>query len=143
MLKGISPLISPELIKILMEMGHGDEIVISDANFPAAACAKRLIRCDGHGAPEILDAVLKLFPLDYAVNYTAVLMSVSNGNPKPEIWDLYSSIIGKHDMTKRGFDFVERFSFYERSRQAYAIVATGEKARFANLIIKKGIISDL
>jgi len=143
MLKGIPPVISPELIKILMEMGHGDEIVLADGNFPAASCANRLVRCDGHGIPVLLDAVLRLFPLDYAVENPVALMAVTPGNPyKPDIWDEYVSTIKKYEKTNNGIEYMERFSFYERAKKAYAIVATGERARFANMILKKGIISE-
>lgn len=142
MLKGIPPVISPDLLKTMMEMGHGDEIVLGDGNFPAASCAQRLIRCDGHGIPVILDAILKLFPLDYAVEHPVALMAVTPGNPyKPEIWNEYSANIKKYDEGFKGFEFMERFAFYDRAKKAYAIVATGESARFANIILRKGIIT--
>ena len=81
MLKGIPPIISPELMKVLLEMGHGDELVFADGNFPAATCARRLVRCDGHNVPEILDAVLKFFPLDTFVEHPVALMAVVPGDP--------------------------------------------------------------
>jgi L-fucose mutarotase len=142
MLKNIPVVIPPDLMKILMEMGHGDEIVISDGNFPAASCAQRLVRCDGHGIPVILDAVMRFFPLDYTVENPVVLMALPAGNTgKPEIREQYYSIIGKYEKDVKEFEFLERFAFYERARKAYAIVATGEKAKFSNIILKKGIIS--
>ena len=141
MLKGIPNILSPELLKILMEMGHGDEIVIADGNFPAASHAQRLVRCDGHGATEVLDAVLKLFPLDTFVKHPVALMAVVPGDAyKPEIWPTYRKTIRKHESQFAGFDMVERFAFYERAKKAYAVVATGETARYANLILKKGIL---
>ena len=142
MLKGIPSIISPELLKILMEMGHGDELVIGDGNFPAASTANRLVRCDGHGVPELLDAILQLFPLDTFVEEPVALMAVVEGHnaPTPVIWDTYKEIISKHDSAE--IEFLERFAFYDRAKKAYAIVATGESAIYANIILKKGIITD-
>jgi len=140
MLKGISPIISPELLKILCEMGHGDEIVIGDGNFPAAANAKRLVRLDGHGVPEILDAVLKLIPLDTYVESPAMLMATGENEPRPEIWATYEDIITKNNGTTN-ISAIERFAFYERARGAYAVIATGETAIYANIILKKGVIA--
>ena len=139
MLKGIPAIISPELLKILCEMGHGDEIVIGDGNFPAASCAQRLIRMDGHNVPEILDAVLKLFPLDTYVDAPVGLMATTKNDPTPEIWDKYFAIAKKHDDNLRAGN-LERFAFYERAKKAYAVIATGEGAIYANVIIKKGVI---
>ena len=141
MLKGISPLISPDLIKILMEMGHGDEIVIADANFPSASIAQRLVRADGIGAPAILSAVLDLFPLDPYVEKPVSLMMVVPGDLyKPVIWEEYRSIIHKYENGFTDFDYIERFAFYERAKKAYAVLATGEMALYANIILKKGVI---
>lgn len=141
MLKGIPGIISPDLLKVLMEMGHGDELVIADGNFPSASHANRLVRCDGHGVPELLEAVLKLFPLDTYVQKPAGLMAVVPGDPtKPVIWEDYSAIIKKHTATFTGFEFIERFEFYERAKKAYAVVATGESALYANIILKKGVV---
>ena len=139
MLKGISPIISPELLKILCEMGHGDEIVIGDGNFPAASNAKRLVRLDGHGVPEILDAVLKLIPLDSYVESPAMLMATCEGEATPEIWATYEEIINKNNGETK-ISSIERFAFYERARNAYAVIATGETAIYANIILKKGVI---
>ena len=141
MLKGIPKIISPELIKVLMEMGHGDEIVISDGNFPAAECAKRLIRADGHNVPEILDAILQLFPLDPYVENPVALMAVVPGDTvKTPIWEVYRAIVRKYDSKFRDFENVERFQFYERAKKAFAVVATGESALYANIILKKGVV---
>lgn len=139
MLKNISPIISPELLKILMEMGHGDEIVIGDGNFPAASIAQRLVRLDGHGVDEILDAILKLMPLDTYVEAPVALMD--NGDPDncPPIWSTYKATVTANEGDKE-FELVERFAFYERAKKAYAVVATGETAIYANIILKKGVV---
>ena len=140
MLIGIPSILSPELLKILMEMGHGDELVIADGNFPAASSAQRLVRADGHGVPEILDAILKLYPLDTYVDAPVSLMEVVAGDtvPTPAIWGTYKEIVSKHSDAK--IEHLERFEFYEKAKTAYAIVATGESAIYANVIIKKGIV---
>lgn len=118
MLKNIPTLMSPELMKIIMEMGHGDEIVLADGNFPAASVAQRLIRCDGHGVPEILEAVLKFFPLDEYVERPVALMSVVPGDKtKPTIWAEYRAIIKESSEKCADFEFVERFAFYERAKK--------------------------
>ena len=143
MLKGISPIISPELLKILCEMGHGDEITIGDANFPGASLCSRVVRMDGHGVPEILDALLTLIPLDQYVEHPAALMQVVPGDPtETPIWDTYREILSRHE--SRGaacLEEVERFAFYDRVRQkSYAVIMSGEKATYANIILKKGVI---
>lgn len=140
MLKGIPSVLSPELLKILMEMGHGDEIVIGDGNFPAAANAQRLVRLDGHGVPEIMDAILGLMPLDSYVDAPVALMATGDGDPVPPIWTEYEAIAKKHEPDNCTFEQVERFAFYERARKAYAIIATGESAIYANVILKKGVV---
>ncbi len=141
MLKGIPNILPPDLLKILMEMGHGDEIVIADGNFPAASCAKRLVRCDGHGVPELLEAILTLFPLDIADARPVVLMQTGDDikNP-PEIWQTYRQIVQSHAPQDCSFHCEERFAFYEQAKAAYAIVATGETALYANIILKKGVV---
>lgn len=139
MLKNIPAIISPELLKILCEMGHGDEIVIGDGNFPAASNAKRLVRMDGHGVPEILDAVLKLIPLDTYVDSPAILMATSKDDPTPEIWEKYEKIITENN-GDTSISQTERFAFYERTRNAYAVIATSESALYANIILKKGVV---
>lgn len=140
MLKGIDPIISPELIKILMEMGHGDELCIGDGNFPAASFAKRLVRLDGHGVSEVLDAILRLYPLDTYVDCPVTLMEIVPGDDVvPVIWDEYERIIRAREGDKK-IEHVERFAFYERAKKCYAVVATGESALYANIIIKKGVV---
>lgn len=141
MLKTISPAISPDLIKVLMEMGHGDELVIADGNFPAASIAQRLVRADGLGCLVLLDAILSLLPLDQYVDKPVALMAVVPGDPyQPVIWDDYRTTIQKHEPDFSDFDYVERFAFYERARNAYAVLATSEMALYANIILKKGVI---
>lgn len=141
MLKNIPAILSPELLKILMEMGHGDEIVLADGNFPAASVAQRLVRCDGHGVPEILEAVLKLLPLDIYVDKPVALMSVVPGDKtQPTIWETYRTLVKNSSERFSDFEFVERFAFYERAKKAYAVVATSEKALYANVILKKGVL---
>ena len=141
MLKGISPLLSPELLKVLAEMGHGDEIVIGDGNFPATSMGARCIRCDGHKVPELLDAILQLFPLDTFVEKPVTLMQVVPGTAAgdPPIWGQFRDIVEKHASgTKIGV--VERLAFYDRSRMAFATIQTGEDALYACVILKKGVI---
>ena len=141
MLKGIPGILSPELLKILMEMGHGDEIVISDGNFPAASIAKRLVRCDGRNVPEVLDAILKFFPLDtYSVAPVSLMEVVQGDKVETPIWDVYKDIVKKHEPVANKIQNIERFAFYEKAKTAYAVVATGEKALYANIILKKGVV---
>ena len=142
MLKNIPPQLSPELLKILMEMGHADELVIGDGNYPAASCARRLVRLDGLGVPEVLKAILKVFPLDsYADN--AFLMAKTPGDPvETPIWKDYEVIASEGDPNYKGFTQIERFAFYERSKNAYVIIATSEKALYANVILKKGVVKE-
>ena len=142
MLKGIPSILSPELLKILMEMGHGDTIVIGDGNFPAASIAagSRLVRLDGHGVPEILDAILQLFPLDPYVETPVSLMEVVPGDPvETPIWDVYATVVKKHEPDVK-IGHIERFAFYDEARKAYAVVATGETALYANIILRKGVV---
>lgn len=141
MLKNIPPLISPDLMKVLLEMGHGDEMVLADGNFPSSAIGRRLVRCDGHGVCEVLEAILKFLPLDIYVEKAVALMEVVPGdNTKPTIWEEYRRIIKDSGEKFDDFEFVERFDFYERAKQAFAVVATSEGALYANIILKKGVI---
>lgn len=144
MLKGIPQILSPELLKVLCEMGHSDRLVISDGNFPAESMGKNaiVIRCDGHGVPELLDAILTVFPLDTYVKHPINLMEVMPGDTvETPIWDTYKAIITKHD--SRGHEAVgtiERFSFYEEAKTSYTIIATSEKALYANIMLQKGVV---
>ncbi|HBB06096.1 MAG TPA: L-fucose mutarotase [Firmicutes bacterium] len=142
MLKGIAKVISPELLKILSEMGHGDEIVIADANFPSASMGKRVIRADGIGGVEMLDAVLSLLPLDTYSDPNLVLMQLmarDEGKVNPVIWKEYERIANKNDKNAK-IGKIDRFAFYERAKKAYAVIATGEKAIYANVLLVKGVI---
>lgn len=140
MLKNIPELLSPELLKILSEMGHGDEIVIADANFPAASMAKRLIVIPGISISRMLDAVLTVLPLDQYDPNNFILMEVCKGDTVvPKIWEEYKAIL-KHYEPTANVHMMERFDYYERAKNAYAIIATGELAQYANIILKKGCI---
>ena len=141
MLIGIPSILSPKLLKILMEMGHGDEILLADGNFPAASMAQRLVRLDGHDIAPILDAVLKIFPLDTYVDKPVALMEVVPGDDYiPVVQTTYRNIVAKHDKNAN-IEEIERFAFYKRAKKAYAIVATGEGAKYANIILKKGVVA--
>ena len=148
MLKGIPKLLSPELLKVLCEMGHSDRIVIGDGNFPAETMGKnaKVIRYDGQDIPALLDAILTVFPLDTYVEHPVALMELMDcdkGRVKTPIWDEYKKIVAKHD--ERGADAVgniERFAFYEEAKKCYAVIATGEGAIYANVILQKGVVVD-
>jgi len=141
MLKGVPSIISPDLMKVLMDMGHGDELVLADGNFPGATMARRLVRADGLAIPPLLEAVLKFFPLDQYVDRPAILMQVVPGDPtKPTIWEEYRKIL-KADKKFTEFEQIERNAFYQRAKNAFAVVATGEAALYANVILKKGVVT--
>lgn len=146
MLKGIPKILSPELLMVLCEMGHSDRLVISDGNFPAESMGKDaiVIRCDGHGVPELLDAILQVFPLDTYVDKPVNLMEVMPGDDvETPIWDTYKEIVKKYD--GRGEDAIgqiERFSFYKKAKKVHAIIATGESALYANIMLQKGVVVD-
>ena len=147
MLKNIPNILSPELLKVLAEMGHSDRICISDGNFPGAAMAKAknaiFLRADGHGVPALLDAVLQVIPLDTYVEKPVTLMETMECDKDLEIpiWDTYKEIVAKHD--DRGAAAVgniDRFKFYEEAKDCYCIIQTGETAVYANVIVQKGVI---
>lgn len=139
MLKGIPSLLSPDLLKILMEMGHGDEIVLADGNFPSASHGQRLVRLDGHGNVEILKAMLKLFPLDTYVEHPAMVMQVIPGDTVvPVIWEDFKVQLSANGCNS--VEEIERGAFYERAKRAYCVIATGETALYANLILRKGVV---
>ena len=144
MLKGIPKRLSPELLKVLCEMGHSDRLVIADGNFPSESMGKnaKVIRCDGHGVPELLEAILTVFPLDTYVETPVSLMQVMPGdNVETPIWDEYKEIISKHDERgEKAIGQTERFAFYEEAKTAYAIIATGESALYANIMLQKGVV---
>jgi L-fucose mutarotase len=141
MLKGIDPILSPDLLMILRAMGHGDEIALADANFPADSMAQRLVRLDGISATAVLDAVLSVMPLDEFVPEAAWRMEVV-GDPTAEqpIFAAFRDILAAREGPQAKLAALERFAFYERAQQAYAIVATGEARLYGNIILKKGII---
>lgn len=144
MLKGISPILSPELLKALCEMGHGDELIIADGNFPSQSVGKNaiVIRADGHGTEEILNAVLTMIPLDAYVDKPVTLMEVVPGDTcgTPSIWERYMRILRKYEPDHSKVEMMERFAFYERAKNAYLIIATGETAIYANVLLKKGVV---
>lgn len=146
MLKNIPKILSPELLKVLCEMGHGDRLVISDGNFPAESMGKnaKVIRMDGHGVPEILDAILQLFPLDTYVEKPVGLMGVVPGDTvETPIWNTYFDTVQKYDARgENAVQYIERFAFYEQAKEAYAIIATGESALYANILLQKGVVTD-
>lgn len=144
MLKGIPKILSPELLKVLCEMGHSDRLVIADGNFPSESMGKnaKIIRCDGHGVPELLEAILTVFPLDTYIETPVSLMQVMPGdNVETPIWDEYKEIISKYDERgEKAIGQTERFAFYDEAKTAYAIIATGESALYANIMLQKGVV---
>ena len=140
MLKNIPSVLSPELLKVLMEMGHGDELVIGDGNFPAASMNSRVIRLDGHDVPSVLEAILKLFPLDTYSDNAVLMEKVPGDTVATPIWAEYEAIAKKGDPAFKAFSFIDRYAFYDRAQKAYAVVATGEKALYANVLLKKGVV---
>jgi len=142
MLKGIPSIVSPELLLLMAQMGHGDELVLADANFPAASIGRRLVRADGHGVVALLEGVLKLFPIDRFVERPAAVMQrVDKPSEPAPIWGEFQRALDQADGRPVGIERVERFAFYERASNAFGVVATGETALYGNLIIKKGVIS--
>ena len=147
-LKGISSLMTPDLLKVLAEMGHGDQIVIADANFPAASiashCPGGLIRLDGHSIPLILRGICKLLPLDQYVECPVQVMEKMECDKDMElpIIDEYKAIIAEAEGKEIQFENVERFEFYERAKKCYAVIATGETSQYANIILQKGVITN-
>lgn len=140
MLKKVPKIISPDLLKILSEMGHGDELVIADGNFPSAALSDRVIRYDGNTIPDLLPSIMELYPLDRYSDYQVFLMNVTKGDSYvPDIWEKYERILEASGESYK-IKYLERFEFYERTKKAYAIVASGEESLYANIIIKKGVI---
>ena len=135
MLKGISPLISPELLKVLAEMGHGDEIVLADAHFPAYSLGIPVLRADGTGSAVLMEAVLPLFELDSYVERPVALMAAVTGDSlSPGFMEKVRRLAGEKKV-----EFLDRFDFYDRARQAFAVVVTGEIAKYGNILLKKGV----
>ena len=140
MLKGVPAVISPELMYVLMKMGHGDEVVLADGNFPADSSAQRIVRADGFSVMDLLGPILQFFPLDDFEPPAYVMQPVDEVSPEPPIWSDFVRTLNEHADDTVELQRVERFAFYERSRAAYAIVATSETAIYGNLILKKGVI---
>lgn len=144
MLRNVPQILSPELLKVISEMGHSDRIVLTDANFPAESMGRncKVIRCDGLKVPQVLDAILKVMRLDEAIDKPATLMEVAEGDDcDTPIWDVYKEIVSNYD--KRGaeaFQEMERFTFYEAAKTAYAIVYCSEYKLYANLMLQKGVL---
>ena len=140
MLIGISPLISPDLLAILHRMGHGDEIVLADAHFPGESVGRRVLRADGLGIAPLLDGILPLLALDSYVEHPVIMMAAVPGDVlDPAVEASYRAIIDKYWPETPPLQRLERFAFYERARQAFAIVMTGEMAKYGNIILKKGV----
>ena len=144
MLKGINPIISPDLMKVLMEMGHGDEIVFGDRNFPGNATAKLLIRYDGCSSiPFLLDAILPLFPLDYAAEFSCILMHPAiKQKQATSILKTITYLIKKYPEGEKDELILERPAFIERAKNAYCIIMTSEAGRCGNIIIRKGVVAE-
>ena len=140
MLKGVSPLISPELLGVLSRMGHGDEIILADAHFPAETFNRNVLRADGLKIPDLLDAILPLFELDSYVDAPLVMMAAVSGDIlDPAVEISYRLAIDKHAPDAPAIDRIDRFDFYDRAKNAFAVVLTGELAKYGNIILKKGV----
>ncbi len=140
MLKGISPLLGPELLAVLCRMGHGDELVLADAHFPGESLGVPVVRADGLRVPALLDAILPLFELDAYVEAPVVMMEAVPGDRlDPAVEAAYRAAIDRHAPRTPAIGRVERFAFYELARRAFAVVMTGETAKYGNVILKKGV----
>lgn len=140
MLIGISPLIGPELLAVLHRMGHGDEIVLADAHFPGETCGQRVLRADGLKIPDLLDGILPLFVLDDYVKSPLIMMApVEGDNLDPTVEEAYMKAVRKHWPDTPPIARIERFAFYERAKRAFAVVMTGETAKYGNIILIKGV----
>ena len=143
MLKNIPSVLSPALMHALMSMGHGDEFVLADGNFPADSNAQRIVRADGLDVCTLLAAIVQFFPLDqYDSEHAIVMQMVESGVPEPPIWEDFRRILADGEGKPVTLTPIERFAFYERARGAYFIVATSEKALYANLVLKKGVVKE-
>jgi L-fucose mutarotase len=144
MLLGISPLISPDLLAVLNRMGHGDEIVLADSNFPGETYNTRVLRADGLKIPALLDAILPLFVLDNYVESPLIMMAATNGDQLDAAVEMsYRKAIDRYWPDTPPIQRIDRFDFYERVRQAYCVVMTGETVKYGNIILKKGVIPSL
>jgi L-fucose mutarotase len=141
MLKGIDPLLHADLLHVLRAMGHGDELAIVDANFPATTMGRRVVRMDGVSATRALEAVLSVLPLDDFVEAPCTRMEVV-GDPDavPEICEAFQAIVDRSESRHLELARLERFAFYARAREAFALIQTGETRLYGNLLVKKGVI---
>lgn len=140
MLIGISPLIGPDLLALLHRMGHGDEVVLADAHFPGESIGQRVLRADGLRIAPLLDGILPLLALDAYVDHPVMMMAVVAGDTAdPAVAASYRAVIDKHWPQTPPIQHLERFAFYERARTAFAVVMTGETAKYGNIILKKGV----
>lgn len=141
MLKGISSIVSPEILKTISEMGHGDELLLADGNYPIFGQPDNVLRLDGHGIPQILEAILKLYPLDEYVENPVTFMDVLPDDPYvPTIWEEYESIISSSEASKIGITKIHKSAFYEQGKKTFAVIKTSERALYANVILKKGVV---
>ena len=142
MLRNIPANLSPELVKILLEMGHGDEILLADANFPGHHLHPTPVRADGLGIPDLLRSILTLMPLDRYSSYQVALMETVGDDPRPPVWDVYKQIWNEaeKDAGPVSVRTIERMAFYDYTPSVYAVVLTGETALYGNLILKKGVL---
>jgi len=140
MLKGISPIISPDLLAVLHRMGHGDEIILADAHFPGETFGKRILRADGIGIADLIDAILPLFELDSYVESPLLMMAAVTGDRlDPKVEKTYRAAVDRHAPQTSAITRIERFAFYERARNAFCVVMTGETAKYGNIILRKGV----
>ena len=139
MLKGIHPCISPDLLKLLAEMGHGDEIVLADAHFPGHTFNPRVLRADGLGVTTLLDGILPLFELDSYADPLIMMGAVPGDTLDPAVEEKYMVAIHRHCPAAEAPVRIDRFAFYDRAKTAFAVVMTGETAKYGNLILKKGV----
>jgi len=139
MLKGISPVVSPELLKVLAEMGHGDEIVLADAHFPGHTLCKRVIRADGLSVPQLLDGIIPLFELDCYAAPLMMMAAVKGDQLDPIVEENYMAAMAVHLDVVPEIERIDRFDFYDRAMEAYAVVMSGETAKYGNIILKKGV----
>ncbi len=141
MLRGISPQIGPELLDVLYRMGHGNELVLGDAHFTGESLNKRVIRADGLSIPSLLDAILPLFPLDDFVEHPVIMMqAVPRDRADPQVERGYREVIDRYYPDTAPIHFMERFAFYDRAREAFAVVMSGDTAKYGNIIITKAVI---
>ena len=139
MLKGISSILSPELLKVMAEMGHGDEIILADAHFPGHTMCKRVIRADGLGVPQLLEGIIPLFELDSYAPPLIMMAAVEGDQLDPTVETSYTAAIAKHLDPVPAVERIDRYAFYDRAMEAYAVVMTGELAKYGNIILKKGV----